>query len=76
LIFFFKFLETEQEFFIKIDTRIMSIIPIKHTIIIHNFNFDKKLLVQFKKFKEKRTKLHHLSKVDQIETKKKLGGPT
>jgi len=54
----------------------MSIIPIKHTIIIHNFNFDKKLLVQFKKFKEKRTKLHHLSKVDQIETKKKLGGPT
>jgi len=33
----------EQRFFIKIDTTIMPIIPTKQ--IIHNFNFDEKLLI-------------------------------
>jgi len=44
LIFFIKFLEAEQRFFIKIDTRIMSITLTKKTILIHNFNFWWKIL--------------------------------
>jgi len=45
----------------------MSIIPTKQTIIIHNFNFDEKTLVLFKKFNEKITKLHQIFKNwDQI----------
>jgi len=71
LIIFVKFLEAKQRIFIKIDTRIMSIIPTKETDLIHNFNFDEKTLIQFKKVTIKITKLHHfLKNWDQIETKK------
>jgi len=42
LIIFVKFFKVEQRFFIKIDTKIMSITPTKQTILIHNFNFVKK----------------------------------
>jgi len=58
--FFVKFLKAEQEFFIKIDTTIMSITPTKQTI--HNFNFDEKFLILFNKFNEKMTKLHNILK--------------
>jgi len=37
----------------------MSITPSEQTILIHNFNFDEKTLVRFKKFTEKMKKLHH-----------------
>jgi len=71
-----KFLKAEQDFFTKINTRIMSIRTSKQTIIIHNFNFDEKILVRFKKFIEKMTKLHHFfQNQDQIETKN-IWGPT
>jgi len=49
----------------------MSIIPIKETSLIHNFNFDEKTLIRLKKFNRKMTKLHHLlQNRDQIEIKK------
>ena len=35
----------------------MSITPTKQTILIHNFNFDEKTLVRFKKFNEKNEKI-------------------
>jgi len=43
-LFFVKFFEAEQEFFIKINFRIMSITPTKQTILIQNFIFDEKTL--------------------------------
>jgi len=71
LIVFVKFFQGEQEIFTKIYTRTMSITPLKQTILIHNFNFDEKTLVRFKKFIEKITKLHHFfQNQNQIETKK------
>jgi len=39
----------------------MSITPTKQIIFIHNFNFDDKILVRFKKFNEKITKLHNVN---------------
>jgi len=54
LIFFFvKFIKAEQEFFIKIDMRIMSITPTKQTIFIHNLIFYEKILTIFKKLTKK-----------------------
>jgi len=38
---FVKFLEMIQVFFIKTNSRIMSLTT-KQTILIHNFNFDEK----------------------------------
>jgi len=52
LIFFVKFLEAKQGCFIKIDTRIMSITLTKK-IIIHNYNFYGKTLIQSNKFNQK-----------------------
>ena len=45
-ILYVKFLEAEQIFFIKIDSKFMSITPIKQTILIHNFNLNKKNIDQ------------------------------
>jgi len=53
LIFFVKLFEAEQNFFIKIDMRIMSITPTKQTIFIHNFIFDEKTLIRFNKLTKK-----------------------
>jgi len=36
---FVEFLKTDRVFFIKINIRIMLIIPIKQIILINNFNF-------------------------------------
>jgi len=49
-----KFLKVEQRFFIKIDTRIMSITPTKEINLIQNFNLDEKTLIRFKKFNRKK----------------------
>ena len=52
----------------------MSITLTKQTIIIHDFNFDEKTLVQLNKFNEKRTKLHYFFKNRyQIQTIKSEG---
>jgi len=49
----------------------MSITPSKQIILIHNFNFDEKILVRFKKFIERMTKLHYFfQNQNQFETKK------
>jgi len=51
---------------------IMSITPTKQTI----FSFDEKILIWFKKFDEKRIKLHHFFKIhDQIQIKKNSWQP-
>ena len=48
----------------------MSITQTKQTIIIHNFNFDEKTLVRFKKFNEKNNKI--ASFFSKIKTKLRL----
>jgi len=40
----------DQEFFIIIDIMIMLITQTKQIILIHNFNFNDKTLIHFKKF--------------------------
>ena len=48
----------------------MSFTSTKKIIIIHNFNFYEKILMQFKKFNKNKTKLHYFFKNwDHIETK-------
>jgi len=49
LILFVKFFETDHEFFIKFDARIMLVTPTKQ----NSFNFDEKALICFKKFNGK-----------------------
>jgi len=46
----------EQDFFIKIYIRIMSITPIKQIILIHKFNFDEKSWSDSRNLMKKATK--------------------
>ena len=49
---FVKFFKVNQEFFIKIDIKIMLITLTKQTILFNNFNFNENFLICFKKLNE------------------------
>jgi len=54
--------KADQEFFIKIGTKIMLSTQTKQTILIHNFNFDEKTLFHFKKFNKTNQIVSHFQK--------------